>query len=87
MHSFDVATFANALILGLSIASIWLVAALGLTIIYGTIGVINMAHGELIMLGAYTSYALQTWIGLPFFLCVPASSWSSLPSAWCSNEV
>ncbi len=73
MHSFQIASFANALILGLSIASIWLVAALGLTIIYGTIGVINMAHGELIMLGAYTSYALQSSFGLPFVLCIPAS--------------
>ena len=63
----------NALILGLSIASIWLVAALGLTIIYGTIGVINMAHGEFIMLGAYTSYALQSSLGLPFLFCIPAS--------------
>ncbi len=73
MHGFDIAPTANTLILGLSIASIWLVAALGLTIIYGTIGVINMAHGEFIMLGAYTSYALQSWIGLPFVLCVAAS--------------
>ena len=73
MHAFDIAPLANALILGISIASIWLVAALGLTIIYGTIGVINMAHGEFIMLGAYTSYALQSWFGLPFLLCVPAS--------------
>ena len=73
MHHFEFVPLANALILGLSIASIWLVAALGLTIIYGTIGVINMAHGEFIMLGAYTSYALQAWIGLPFLLCIPAA--------------
>ncbi len=73
MHGFDVTSFLNALILGLSIASIWLVAALGLTIIYGTIGVINMAHGEFIMLGAYTTYALQSWLGVPFLLCIPAA--------------
>ena len=73
LHTFDVIPFINALILGLSIASIWLLAALGLTVIYGTIGVINMAHGEFIMLGAYTSFALQSWFGLPFLLCVPAS--------------
>lgn len=73
MHSFEFVPFANALILGLSIASIWLVAALGLTIIYGTVGVINMAHGEFIMLGAYTSYALQAYFGAPFLLCVPIS--------------
>lgn len=73
MHAFGVASLANALILGLSIASIWLVAALGLTIIYGTIGVINMAHGEFIMLGAYTTYALQSWAHVPFLLCIPAA--------------
>ncbi|MHB8885492.1 MAG: urea ABC transporter permease subunit UrtB [Methylovirgula sp.] len=73
MHTFDVVPLANALILGLSIASIWLIAALGLTIIYGAAGVINMAHGEFIMLGAYTSYALQHFLGVPFLLCVPAS--------------
>lgn len=63
----------NALILGVSIASIWLIAALGLTIIYGTAGVINMAHGEFIMLGAYSSYMLQYYFGLPYLLCIPAS--------------
>lgn len=73
MHSFDVIAFINALILGLSIASIWLIAALGLTVIYGAAGVINMAHGEFIMLGAYTAYALQSYLGVPFLLCLPAS--------------
>jgi urea transport system permease protein len=71
--SFDLSAFVNALILGVSIASIWLIAALGLTIIYGAAGVINMAHGEFIMLGAYSSYMLQNFLGLPFLLCVPAS--------------
>lgn len=65
--------FANSLILGLSIASIFFVAALGLTIIYGTAGVINMAHGEFIMLGAYTVYALQVFAGIPYFLCIPVA--------------
>lgn len=71
--SFDLSAFLNALILGVSIASIWLLAALGLTIIYGTAGVINMAHGEFIMLGAYSSYMLQSYFSLPFLLCIPAS--------------
>ncbi|GLK66903.1 urea ABC transporter permease subunit UrtB [Hansschlegelia plantiphila] len=69
----DLGSLLNALILGVSIASIWLIAALGLTIIYGTAGVINMAHGELIMLGAYSSYMLQFYLGLPYLLCIPAS--------------
>jgi urea transport system permease protein len=63
----------NSLVLGVSIGSIFLVAAIGLTIIYGTAGVINMAHGEFIMLGAYATYALQTFVGMPFLLCIPLS--------------
>ena len=65
--------FINALIIGLSLASIWLVAALGLTIIYGTMGVINMAHGEFIMLGAYFTWILQYFGGFPWLLCLPIS--------------
>ena len=68
---FELYPFLNALIIGLSVASIWFVAALGLTIIYGTMGVINMAHGEFIMLGAYSTYVLQTFAGIPFIICIP----------------
>jgi urea transport system permease protein len=49
---------------GLSIGSILLLVALGLSIIYGTIGVINLAHGEFIMLGAYAAWALKAYAGL-----------------------
>jgi urea transport system permease protein len=51
-------------ITGLSIGSILLITALGLSIIYGSMGVINMAHGEFIMLGAYGAWALNTFFGL-----------------------
>jgi urea transport system permease protein len=44
---------------GLSLGSILLLAALGLAITYGVMGVINMAHGELLMIGAYATYAMQ----------------------------
>ncbi len=44
---------------GLSLGSILLLAALGLAITYGLMGVINMAHGELIMVGAYATYVVQ----------------------------
>ena len=46
---------------GVSLGSILLLAALGLAITYGLMGVINMAHGELIMIGAYTTYVVQGW--------------------------
>jgi urea transport system permease protein len=44
---------------GISLGSVLLLAALGLAITYGLMGVINMAHGELIMIGAYTTYFVQ----------------------------
>ncbi len=44
---------------GLSLGSVLLLAALGLAITYGLMGVINMAHGELIMIGAYATYVVQ----------------------------
>ncbi|MDJ1185680.1 ABC transporter permease [Roseofilum casamattae] len=44
---------------GISIGSVLLIAALGLAIIFGLMGVINMAHGELMMLGAYTTFVVQ----------------------------
>lgn len=45
---------------GLSLGSILLLAALGLAITYGVMGVINMAHGELLMVGAYSAYLMQS---------------------------
>ena len=45
---------------GLSLGSVLLLAALGLAIVFGLMGVINMAHGEMLMLGAYLTYFLQT---------------------------
>ena len=56
--------FVSQFISGLSITSILLMVALGLAIIYGTTGVINMAHGEFVMIGAYTSWFFQTKLGL-----------------------
>ena len=46
---------------GISLGSILLLAALGLAITYGLMGVINMAHGELIMIGAYATWAVQVF--------------------------
>jgi len=45
---------------GLSLGSILLLGALGLAITYGVMGIINMAHGELLMVGAYATYGMQT---------------------------
>ncbi|WP_180003491.1 MULTISPECIES: urea ABC transporter permease subunit UrtB [unclassified Acinetobacter] len=66
---------------GLSTASILLLAALGLAITYGLLGVINMAHGELIMIGAYTTYVVQSffkshfsgWVDWYLIAAIPAA--------------
>ncbi|TAL06314.1 MAG: urea ABC transporter permease subunit UrtB [Porticoccaceae bacterium] len=51
--------FVGDLFFGLSLGSVLLLAAVGLAITFGVMGVINMAHGEMIMLGAYTTYVVQ----------------------------
>ncbi len=53
---------AETIFFGLSLGSVLLLAAIGLAITFGVMGVINMAHGELIMLGAYTTYVIQQWL-------------------------
>jgi urea transport system permease protein len=52
-------SFVNQLPIGLSIGAVLLLIALGLTFTFGQMGVINMAHGEFIMAGAYTAFLLQ----------------------------
>ena len=55
---------------GISIGSVLLIAALGLAIVFGLMGVINLAHGELMMLGAYTTFVVQNIfkpLGSPWF--------------------
>jgi urea transport system permease protein len=50
---------ARDLVYGLSLGSVLLLAALGLAVTFGLMGVINMAHGEMLMLGAYSTYVVQ----------------------------
>jgi len=52
-------SFLETAFFGLSMGSVLLLAAIGLAVTFGVMKVINMAHGELIMIGAYTTYALQ----------------------------
>jgi len=65
----------ETLFFGLSMGSVLVLAAIGLAITFGVMGVINMAHGELIMLGAYTTYVVQLWlpnlIEYSLFIAIP----------------
>jgi len=62
---------------GLSIGSVLVLSAIGLAITFGVMGVINMAHGELMMLGAYTTYWVQLLmpsnIGASIIVAIPAA--------------
>ena len=66
---------------GLSLGSVLLLAAMGLAITFGVMGVINMAHGEMVMLGAYTTYLVQdifkaylsTYFDWSILIAIPAA--------------
>ncbi|MEB4593267.1 urea ABC transporter permease subunit UrtB [Candidatus Thiothrix sp. Deng01] len=69
--------YAETLFFGLSLGSVLVLAAIGLAITFGVMGVINMAHGELIMLGAYTTWLVQqlmpNFIDYSLFIAIPAA--------------
>ncbi len=61
----------DVLFIGLSLGSILLLVALGLAITYGAMGVINMAHGEMVMVGAYVAVLSGIWLKASFWLALP----------------
>jgi urea transport system permease protein len=67
----------ETLFFGLSLGSVLVLIAIGLAITFGVMGVINMAHGEMMMLGAYTTYVVQMampgHIGISILVAVPAA--------------
>ncbi len=63
----------DVIFIGLSLGSILLVIALGLAITYGAMGVINMAHGDLVMVGAYTTVMSGLWLHLGFLASIPVA--------------
>lgn len=71
----------ETLLYGISIGSVLLIAALGLAIVFGLMGVINLAHGELMMLGAYSTFVVQnifkgfgdSWFNLYIFVAIPVA--------------
>lgn len=58
--------FLNQLINGLHVGSIYALIALGYTMVYGIVRLINFAHGDIIMVGAYAMLFIVTWLGKEF---------------------
>jgi urea transport system permease protein len=73
----------ETLFFGLSLGSVLVLAAIGLAITFGVMGVINMAHGELMMLGAYTTYVVQTMMPAH----IDASILVAIPAAFAVTAV
>ncbi|MFC7287370.1 urea ABC transporter permease subunit UrtB [Herminiimonas glaciei] len=74
--------FVGKLFYGISLGSVLLLAALGLAITFGLMGIINMAHGELLMIGAYTTYVCQLLFRKFFPEAIDAYLLVALPAAF-----
>lgn len=59
--------FLQQIVNGLSLGSIYALIALGYTMVYGIIKLINFAHGDVYMIGAYTAFIVTTYFGFSFF--------------------
>lgn len=77
-HATNRYALVDQLFFGLSLGSVLLLASIGLAITFGVMGVINMAHGEMIMLGAYTTYVVQ--LLMPNH--IDYSLWVAIPAAF-----
>ncbi len=60
--------FLQQLVNGITLGGVYALIAVGYTMVYGVIQLINFAHGEIYMLGAFLAYSMVTFLGLPFFL-------------------
>ncbi len=62
--------FLSYLISGLSLGSVYAIIALGYSMVYGIAKMLNFAHGDVIMIGAYVSYFAMTLMGFPFYIAL-----------------
>ena len=73
---------AQNVVFGISLGSVLLLAAIGLAITFGVMGVINMAHGEMVMLGAYTTFVIQEFCRATFPAGLDWSLFAAIPAAF-----
>jgi urea transport system permease protein len=78
---------AQGVFYGLSLGSVLLLAAAGLAITFGVMGVINMAHGEMVMIGAYTTYVVQQTIQSYAPSLFVASLFFAIPLAFITSGI
>ena len=66
-------TFISNLINGISLGSVYAIIALGYTMVYGIAKMLNFAHGDVIMVGAYISFCITTYLKLPPVVAIVAA--------------
>ncbi|MGN1182876.1 MAG: branched-chain amino acid ABC transporter permease, partial [Faecalibacillus sp.] len=66
-------SFLSTIINGLSVGGMYALVAIGYTMVYGIAKMINFAHGEIIMVGAYITYVVFSLLGMPVIVAVLAS--------------
>ena len=66
----DITTFIQQMVNGFSLGSMYALIAIGYTMVYGVLRLINFAHGDIMMVGAFLGYACITVLGLPFPVAV-----------------
>ena len=70
-------TLVQILASGLTLGAMYAASAIGLSLVWGAMGVLNMAHGALLTIGGYASYSAVSGLGLPWFLGLPAAAVAS----------
>jgi branched-chain amino acid transport system permease protein len=79
--------FVQNLILGLLLGGVYALVASGLTLIFGVMRVINIAHGAFLILGGFVSYAVWTWLGFDPLLCIVATTPVMFAVGWVVYRV
>lgn len=77
----------DVIFIGLSLSSILLLIAIGLSITYGAMGVINMAHGEMVMVGAYSTALCGIYLGVGVILAIPVAFIVTACLGWLMERV
>ena len=81
-RNLSIVSAAQNVVYGISLGSVLLLAAIGLAITFGVMGVINMAHGEMVMLGAYTTFVIQEFCRTSFPAGLELSLIVAVPAAF-----
>lgn len=77
----------DVIFIGLSLSSILLLVAIGLSITYGAMGVINMAHGEMVMVGAYSTALCGIYLGVGVIFAIPVAFIVTACLGWLMERV